>query len=116
MPILPQGHPIRYATRSAGGAMEIASFAFNVAATLLMAWLAMRLWGDARTYLANAGGLPTPTIDYAWRVVQSPGLHLRLMWWGLSWGCAVFSVGATILALAGARSVFWRIHGLLRAA
>lgn len=115
MPLIPHDHPLRYATSSASGVMEIASFAFNVVATLACAWAALRLWGDAGRYLANAGGWPLLSLDYAWRLVQSPGIHLRLMWWGLAWVSAVFAVGAGLLAAAGARSLFWRIHGLVRA-
>lgn len=115
MSILPHDHPARLAVTGAAGLMEIVSFAFNVAATLACTWLALKLWGDAKLYLANAGGFPVLSLDYAWRLVQSPGLHLRAMWWALSWACAVFAVGAGLLALAGARSVFWRIHAAVKA-
>lgn len=114
MALLPNDHPARVATFAASSTMEIASFAFNVVATLACTWLSMKLWGDAKGYLANAGGLPTPSLDYAWRLVQSPGLHLRAMWWTLAWVCAVFAVGAGVLALAGARSIFWRIHAAVK--
>jgi len=115
MSLLPKRHPLRFATRGAAGLMELASLVATAAAVIAFAWGANHLLGRSQAYLGNAGGMPEMSLDYAWQVARSPGLHLRLLWWSLSWVAAVFAAGCALMAVAGARSLYWRVHGLVRA-
>ena len=95
--------------------------AANLAGALACAWAANHLYGLALGYYAAGGG--SEFIGFLRRVngiepakAILPGLHLRAMWFGMAWACAVFACGFACLALAGGRSLYWRTLALLRSA
>ncbi len=122
MQLIPTGHPLRRASRTAAGAMEAASVAATLVLTLALAYGARRLIGAAEDHFAMGGGWAF--LDYVRQHATAaagikgllPGLHLRAMWFTLAWVEAVFGCGCLVLALAGARNLYWRLHGLVRAA
>jgi hypothetical protein len=102
--------------------MDVASVAATLAAVIALAWGANRLIGDAETYFRMGGGWEF--VSYARQHATGaegvrsllPGLHVRAAWFGAAWICAVFGAGCGLLALAGARSLWWRVQGFLLAA
>lgn len=102
---------IAYLRRS----FRLASFMFNLVLTIAFALASWRLLGQAQAWIANAGGFPHPTIEYAMLVVNAPGLKERIIWWSMAWAAYVFAAGCALLSLAGIRSLLWRLHGALRA-
>ena len=122
MRLIPDGHPVRRYTRSVAGAMEGVSALATLAATLALAYAARRLIQSAEGHFDMGGGWAF--VEYARQHVGSaegikgmlPGLHLRAMWWTYAWVEGVFGAGCLVLAVAGARNLFWRLQGLVRAA
>ncbi len=112
----------RRASAGAAAAMDLAAVAATLVAVLALAWGARRLLGDAQSYFAMGGGWEF--VSYARQHATGaegvrallPGLHVRAAWFAAAWVCAVFGTGCGFLALAGARSLWWRLHGALRAA
>jgi len=111
---------LRAAALWSARAMESVGFAATFAAALACALAAMNLAGRAETYFEAAGGLTFltylrgVTTPEAAKLVL-PNLHVRAMWYALSWACAVFACGFGCLAVAGARSLYWRGVAVLRA-
>lgn len=100
--------------RLLGRIMDIAGIAANVLLTLVCIWTGLRLWGMSSEYLTAAGGLPKPTIEYAWAAINTPALHMRLWYWFVAWSCAVFAVGAGLLSVAGAHWAWHRVREALQ--
>ncbi len=95
--------------------VRVVSFLFSLVLTFAAILVAWRLWGMAQAWVVNAGGWPYPSFDYARQVAFAPGLKERLIWWSMAWGAYVFAGGFALLAIAGVRSLIWRMHGALRA-
>jgi len=112
---------VRRAAGWAAVAMDAASVAATVVAVFLLASWGHRLFGWATGYFEMGGGWEF--VGFARKHAASadgvramlPGIQARATWFCLAWFSLVAAGGCALLALAGARSLWWRAHGLLRA-
>jgi hypothetical protein len=115
------GTPVRPVAAWTARTFDLVGLVATVCAALACAVVAERLYGYSVGYYEAGGGsqflgyLRHATTPDAFKAVL-PNLHVRAMWYGLAWACAVFACGFACLAVAGTRSLYYRLQVVLRSA
>lgn len=97
-----------------GLVMDAVGTAANAIAIVASIWIGLNLWRMGWDNVAMAGGLPEPSLEYAWALVNAPELHRRLLYWFMAWVCWAFALGFAALAIAGLHWAWHAIRSALR--
>lgn len=102
------------ARAAAGLLMDMVATVANAVAVVATIWVGLSLWRMGWDNIAMAGGLPEPTLEYAWALINAPELQRRLTYWLIAWACWVFALGFAALAVAGLHWAWHAIRNALR--